>query len=59
MDLLNKGCPGDNLTLYDTSVHGRPDIVTLAADAYHSKGAEVVFCVSNLVGTRTSVQGCR
>ena len=57
MDLLNKGCPGDKLTLYDTSVHGRPDIVALASDAYHSKGAEVVFCVSNLVGTQALVQG--
>lgn len=57
--MLRKGCPEHKLTLYDTSVHGRPDLVALAADAYHEQKAEVVFCVSNLVGTQSIVRGCR
>ena len=59
VSMLRKGCPEDKLTLYDTSVHGRPNLVCLAAEAYHKQKAEVVFCVSNLVGTRSIVQGCR
>lgn len=59
VQLLKQGCPKDRLTLYDTHVHGRPDLVALAADEFHAKNAEVVFCVSNLAGTRSLVQGCR
>lgn len=57
--MLRKGCPEDKLTLYDTSVHGRPNLVSLAANAYHEQKAEVVFCVSNLMGTQSLVRGCR
>jgi len=28
-------------------------------DAYRKQKAEVVFCVSNLAGTKSIVQGCR
>lgn len=56
--MLRNGCPEGRLTLYDTSVSGRPDLVSLASEAYHSQGAEVVFCVSNLAGTRALVRGC-
>ena len=59
VDMLRRGCPPDKLTLYDTSVNGRPNLVDLAADAYHKQKAEVVFCVSNLIGTRSIVHGCR
>ena len=57
--MLRRGCPDNKLTLYDTSVQGRPNLVSLAANAFHEQKAEVVFCVSNLVGTQTIVKGCR
>ena len=57
--LLRQGCPESRLTLYDTHVHGRPDLVALAAEEFQAKNAEVVFCVSNLAGTASLVQGCR
>ena len=57
--LLRQGCPVDRLTLYDTHVHGRPDLVALAVDEFRARNAEVIFCVSNLKGTRSLVQGCR
>ena len=59
IELLRHGCPENRLTLYDTHVHGRPNLVSLAADEYHARNAEVVFCVSNLTGTASLVQGCR
>jgi hypothetical protein len=59
MELLRKGCPPDKLTLYDTAVHGRPDLVDLATAAYQEQEAEAVFCVSNLEGTKQLVRGCR
>lgn len=57
--MLRRGCPDNKLTLYDTSVQGRPDLVSLAANAYHEQKAEAVFCVSNLGGTQSIVRGCR
>ena len=59
IDMLKKGCPGDRLTLYDTKARRRPVLPELAAEQYYSKKAEVVFCVSNLEGTRGIVNGCR
>lgn len=59
LSLLRKGCPGDRLTLYDTSLHGRPNLVSLACAAYYDKQAEAVFCVSNRMGTLDLVHGCR
>ena len=59
MEILRNNCPPDKLTLYDTAVHGRPDLVELAATAYQEQEAEVVFCVSNLEGTKAIVRGCR
>ena len=59
VDLLRRGCPEERLTLYDTHVQGRPDLVALAADEYRARNAEVVFCVSNLAGTASLVRGCR
>lgn len=59
VNMLKKSCPGDRLTLYDTKERGRPVLTDLAADAFHKQKAEVVFCVSNLKGTRSIVNGCR
>jgi len=59
VQMLRKGCPENKLTLYDTSVNGRPNLVDLVVDAYRKQKAEVVFCVSNLAGTKSIVQGCR
>lgn len=34
-------------TIWDTSAHGKPDMVALAYAAYEATGAEAVICISN------------
>lgn len=38
---------------------GRPDVVKLIKDAYHSWGAEVVFITSNWQGNKELMEGCK
>jgi hypothetical protein len=33
--------------IWDTSAQGKPDLVSLAVDAFHRSGAEAVICISN------------
>ena len=40
-------------------VGGRPDVMKLIKEAYHSWGAEVVFITSNLQGNREMMEGCK
>jgi hypothetical protein len=43
--------------VWDTSVHGKPDMLRLAYDAYVSSGAEAVICISNKKLTWAVVHG--
>ncbi|SFO10681.1 hypothetical protein SAMN04487980_10628 [Streptomyces sp. cf124] len=43
--------------VWDTSVHGKPDMVRLAYTAYRDFGAEAVICISNKKLTWQVVQG--
>jgi hypothetical protein len=36
-----------NATIWDTTEHGRPDLVKLAYEAYTSFDAEALICISN------------
>ena len=38
---------------------GRPDVMKLIKEAYHSWGAEVVFITSNLQGNTEMMEGCK
>ncbi len=38
---------------------GRPDVMKLVKDAYHSWGAEVVFITSNWAGNQEIMEGCK
>jgi hypothetical protein len=40
-------------------VGGRPDVMKLIKEVYHSWGAEVVFITSNLQGNREMMEGCK
>lgn len=42
-----------------TLAGGRPDIMKLIKDAYHSWNAEVVFITSNWQGNRELMEGCK
>lgn len=44
-------------TIWDTSAHGKPDVLQLAYDAYLETGAEAVICVSNRSVTAAVVHG--
>jgi ferredoxin-NADP reductase len=41
----------------DGRMHGKPDVLALAYDAYTESGAEAVICVSNRTVTRQVVHG--
>ena len=43
----------------NTSLGGRPDVMKLIKDAYHSWSAEVVFITSNLQGNTEMMEGCK
>jgi hypothetical protein len=47
-----------DLLLVDTARGGRPNLVSLAIDNYHSFGADAVFVGSNPHGTRQIVSAC-
>lgn len=38
---------------------GRPDVMKLVREAYHSWGAEVVFITSNYGGNKEIMEGCK
>ena len=38
---------------------GRPDVVKLVKEVYHSWGAEVVFITSNWAGNQELMEGCK
>lgn len=44
-------------TIFDTSVHGKPDMVQTAYEAYVATGAEAVICISNKKLTWQVVHG--
>lgn len=44
-------------TIWDTSTHGKPDLVALAYQAYAATGAEAVICISNKKLTWRVVHG--
>jgi hypothetical protein len=44
-------------TIWDTSAHGKPDMVALAYEAYAATGAEAVICISNKKLTWRVVHG--
>ena len=44
--------------IYDTGVHGRPDVGQLAIQAFGDFKAQAVFCVSNQTLTKNVVQAC-
>ena len=46
-----------NATIWDTSRHGKPDMVALAYAAYRDFGAEAVICISNKKLTWQVVHG--
>ncbi|GAB3502457.1 hypothetical protein [Amycolatopsis cihanbeyliensis] len=46
-----------NAMIWDTSAHGKPDMVRLAYAAYRDFGAEAVICISNKKLTWRVVQG--
>lgn len=45
--------------IYDTRVHGRPDLLKMVEDLYRSCDAEAIFCISNKHVTRKIVYGMR
>lgn len=47
------------LTIVDTAVQGRPDMTTMACEAYDRMNAQVVFVGSNRAGTKAVMRGCR
>ncbi|KAI0665659.1 hypothetical protein C8Q78DRAFT_545049 [Trametes maxima] len=50
----------DRVCLWDSKARGgRPDVMRLIKDAYHSWGAEVVFITSNWQGNKELMEGCK
>ncbi|CDO77044.1 hypothetical protein BN946_scf184403.g19 [Trametes cinnabarina] len=50
----------DRVLLWDSKARGgRPDVMKLIKDAYHSWGAEVVFITSNWQGNKELMEGCK
>ena len=45
--------------LAPTLTGGRPDVIQLVKDTYHSWGAEVVFITSNWAGNKEIMEGCK
>ena len=44
--------------IFDTGVHGRPNVEQLAIQAVEDFGAQAVFCVSNQTLTKKVVRAC-
>ncbi|KAJ7683067.1 hypothetical protein B0H17DRAFT_942185, partial [Mycena rosella] len=58
--LTHDNLPPTQYTLWDSKKRGgRPDIMNLLKEVYHSWGAEVVFIPSNMGSNDEMMQGCK
>ena len=58
--LIHRHIEPERLCLWDSKQRGgRPDVMKLVRDAYHSWNAEVVFITSNLQGNQELMEGCK
>ncbi|KAF8161265.1 hypothetical protein B0H34DRAFT_654134 [Crassisporium funariophilum] len=58
--LVHRNLGPERVTLWDSKKRGgRPDVMKLIREAYHSWNAEVVFITSNLIGNREMMEGCK
>lgn len=58
--LIHRNLGPERVTLWDSKKRGgRPDVMELIKEAYHSWGAEVVFITSNLQGNTEMMEGCK
>lgn len=58
--LIHRHIEPERLCLWDSKQRGgRPDVMKLVRDAYHSFGAEVVFITSNYQGNQEIMEGCK
>ncbi|RPD53448.1 hypothetical protein L226DRAFT_516932 [Lentinus tigrinus ALCF2SS1-7] len=58
--LIHKHIQPERMCLWDSKARGgRPDVMKLVKDAYHSWGAEVVFITSNWAGNKEIMEGCK
>jgi len=49
----------DEMVIIYFLLGGRPDVMKLIKEVYHSWDAEVVFITSNLQGNREMMEGCK
>ena len=58
--LIHQNLGPERLCLWDSKQRGgRPDVMKLVRDAYHSWKAEVVFITSNYQGNQELMEGCK
>lgn len=58
--LIHRHVEPERLCLWDSKQRGgRPDVMKLVRDAYHSWKAEVVFITSNYQGNQEIMEGCK
>ncbi|TDL23046.1 hypothetical protein BD410DRAFT_787876 [Rickenella mellea] len=58
--LIHRHMGPERLCLWDSKKRGgRPDVMKLVKDAYHSWKAEVVFITSNYQGNQEIMEGCK
>lgn len=58
-DMVHQALPADRLTIIDTAVDGRPDMVGVTCQAVQAVNAQAVFLGSNPAGTKVVLDGCR
>lgn len=58
--LIHRHIEPERLCLWDSKQRGgRPDVMKLVREAYHTWNAEVVFITSNLQGNQEVMEGCK
>ncbi|KAF5316939.1 hypothetical protein D9611_003994 [Ephemerocybe angulata] len=58
--LIKRNIGPERLTLWDSKERGgRPDVMKLIREVYHSWEAEVVFITSNFQGNKEMMEGCK
>lgn len=58
--LIHRHLGPERLCLWDSKQRGgRPDVMKLVRDAYHTWEAEVVFITSNYQGNQEIMEGCK
>ncbi|THH07540.1 hypothetical protein EW145_g3316 [Phellinidium pouzarii] len=58
--LIHKHIEPERMCLWDSKQRGgRPDVMKLVRESYHSFGAEVVFITSNYQGNQEIMEGCK